>query len=123
MDAETFETITEAELAKALDGLYIAKPDGSGHGVFIRNPGAFAANLFERARRHREPEYEAGEMYRDADGINWLYAPERDENRDGSWADCPWLKPGDRGAFSLNSPIRPLCKLVPEDGKEETGNG
>jgi hypothetical protein len=73
-----------------------------------------ADRVFANILAHREPEYEPGAMYRDADGKIWLYLPERNYACAGSWADCPWLKPGDAASYSLNSPKRPLHRLVPE---------
>jgi hypothetical protein len=77
-----------------------------------------AARIVQDILAHREPEFVPGAMYRDADGTNWLYAPGLAVAREGSWADCPWLKPGDHGAFSLGSPARPLRRLVPEGSHE-----
>jgi hypothetical protein len=102
------EAITRDELADALAALRITPEDEN---TFYP---AVADAIFMKVRRSREPGYEPGEMYRDADGGFWLYQPERNYACSGSWADCPWLKPGDGAAYSLNSPKLPLRRLVPE---------
>lgn len=109
----TEDTITRDELAAALDGLRITRGE-TDLGLFVGNPRAFAEALFDRAARNREPEYEPGAVYLDADGTVWQYTPDRPENQGTSWADCPWLKPGSAGAYSLNTPKRPLRRLVAE---------
>lgn len=106
----TPETITRDELAEALRGLKITPEDEN---TFYP---AVADAIFEKAKRNREPEYEPGAMYQDADGKFWLYSPDRPEVH---WADCPWVHPGSAGAYSLNSPERPLRKLVPEGSQAQ----
>jgi hypothetical protein len=101
------ETITERELEE-----YFQRRQSERN--VMGGASLEAARIVRDIKAHREPRYEPDAMYRDADGTNWLYAPGLAEAREGSWADCPWLKPGDKGAYSLNSPARPLRKLIPE---------
>ena len=54
-----------------------------------------------------EPEYEAGEMYVDADGDYFCYLPEWDE-------DMPWYAVGHDIGYRDSALPRPLRKLVPE---------
>lgn len=105
------ESITEAELAEALREI---AGRNQADLVPVACPPQTARAIFGIIQDRREPKYEQGRMYQDANGRIWLYQPERNYADAGSWADCPWLKPGDAAAYSLNSPKRPLCKLVPE---------
>lgn len=75
--------------------------------------------IWDDIAAHREPEYEPGGLYRDARGDPWLYEPEaKAADPGGSWAECPWLKPGSAGAFSRGTPKRPLRKLVPVPSRD-----
>ena len=103
-------TITEAELADYLESVNGQRRDSAED---------LAKGALRYALRNREPDYEPGVMYRDADGTSWLFAPGQAEAREGSWRDCPWLKPGDHAAYSLSSPKQPLRKLVPEGQHEQ----
>jgi len=105
----TPEAITEAELADAFCR------NGANGG---KAASVLAAEIFAFVSSSREPEYEPGAMYRDANGDLWLYEPGASDAKPGSWAECPWLKPGSAGAFSLGSPERPLRRLVPEGSRE-----
>ena len=92
------EAITEAELDWVLR---------------FHSSGLTAQGLIREIKDHyREPEYEPGEVYRDADGATWEYRPDSD-------GICPWLKPGGEGRWSTPTPRRPLRRLVPE-GSEAT---
>lgn len=106
---ETPETITRDELAEALRGLKITPEDEN---TFYP---AVADAIFEKAKRNREPEYEPGAVYQDADGGVWVYQP---QGHDGGL--CCWLSPGTQGVWSSVSPRRPLRKLVPE-GSQASG--
>lgn len=53
------EAITLAELAAAFDDVYLAQ-NGGRHGVYIRDPEAFAGLLFERALRDRDRTPDSG---------------------------------------------------------------
>ena len=102
------ESITEAELAEALHGLALFQGDEERVKLTDLNPQAFAATLFERTGRHREPEYEPGEIYEDAEEVRYL--------RLGS-ESFPWLLLGRNGVPVPNlagAPATPLRKLVPE---------
>lgn len=103
--------ITEAELAEALREI---AGRNQADLVPVACPPQTARAIFGIIQDRREPKYEQGRMYQDANGRIWLYQPERNYANAGSWADCPWLKPGDAAAYSLNSPKHPLRKMVPE---------
>jgi hypothetical protein len=72
-----------------------------------------ADGLWDDIMRRRE-QYEPGEVYQDADGIKWEYDPACTIPREGSWRECPWLRPGIAGPAAWVAPKRPLRKLVPE---------
>jgi hypothetical protein len=78
-----------------------------------------AISLLSHVMSLREPEYEPGETYRDAKGEDWRYEPSASAEKPGSWAECPWLKLGSAGVFSVGTPDRPLRKLVPLPTRED----
>ncbi len=63
-----------------------------------------AASIFADIKRHREPEWQEGDLVRDADGFVWA------RTGDG------WGKPkgGGSGHWGHGFPTRPLKKLVEE---------
>ena len=75
--------------------------------------GLTAQGLIREIKNHcREPEYEPGGVYQDANGAPWVYSPRRD-------ATAPWLKPGGEGSWSTPTPKRPLRRLVPLPARED----
>jgi hypothetical protein len=70
------------------------------------DPDEEAARTVKYVKAHREPEYEPGEVYEDADGDRFIRS--RTEGIDYPWRSFG----GDR--FRNHYPTRPLRKLVPE---------
>lgn len=103
-------TITPAELQEALANVpVIVDVNTRGryerHATLVHCPVAYADDLLKYIQEHREPEYEPGRAYVDANGTVWL----RSCTGDGWWLF------GNHNRFSHQSPTRPLYKLVPEE--------
>ncbi len=95
-------TITQGELAYELEQLgYI-----SGH--HVTSPDDVAELIFSTALTRREPSYDNGCVYSDAQGEFWVY----DHPRRG------WYAFADSTAYAFLTPRRPLTKLVPESPEE-----
>jgi hypothetical protein len=102
------ETITREELTNALENVNIhlerdSRDGGAKHVGKATYPDALACDLFNHVEKHREPEYEAGEVYRDAYGEVWMYSPYK----------C-WYVFRSSFAYPFETPKRPLRKLAPE---------
>lgn len=67
-------------------------------------PDSLAGELFADAKRHREPEYKEGKVYRDADDDVYQY----DVKFDGTKR---WYEPGNNDALPFTEPTRPLTYL------------
>lgn len=103
----TEDSITAEELANGLEIIgYISGHDSLGRpSVFhVTRPSGIAALIFRLAIAEREPEYQNGAVYSDAQQELWLY----DRQRRGWWAFA------DSTPYEFESPRRPLVKLVPE---------
>jgi hypothetical protein len=56
--------------------------------------------ILDDVMEHREPEYPAGTVWQDANGIPWQRLP-----------DGMWLKMGSDGKYSYSAPRRPLERM------------
>ena len=95
------ETFTERELEEHFQRVQSSRNVMGGAGIE-------AARIVRDIKAHREPEYEPGEMYRDAAGETWKFGQLRMPQE-----PC-WFKPGADRAYAFKVPVRPLRKLVLE---------
>ena len=72
--------------------------------TFAGEPGSIAADLFAEARRQREPEWQHGDVVKDAKGDVWWW---------NGYGNGGWDAPGVSGQVGADVPARPLRKLVP----------
>lgn len=100
----TPETITRDELAEALSRFL---REHRAEVVVMESPEGAAAALVADIAAHREPEYEPGEIYQDAGGVQFYRLCEFEDGR-------PWLDIEADEAVRHATPVRPLRKLVPE---------
>lgn len=110
------ESITGAELRAAIDrlGWYMQHEPG------IPSSAHPADRIIRDVERHREPEYEPGEIYQSRTGFRYLRLP------DESGTALPWLLLSKGGTVIErveDVPDRPLCKLVPEEAPPASAAG
>lgn len=97
------DTITVRELVEAFQRRYR---------FFTKEQAAERAHtVMADIVAHREPEYEVGEVYRDAYREIWQYLP--------GVSGKPWRIFGSGERFRYETPKRPLRKLVPEQVEED----